>query len=182
MKKINLVIMLFLVFNCDRVTAQYGGSLREGQACNMITQTQLKNYQSKLQKLVNIAQLDKDKYGTSGAYPATAIQFYRNALMAYDSLQVTINWLNTGSNNIPDNTNYAEASAIKNWMAWSIIPALTAANHWAELSAIYHKSAYAACGREETMKLLVEAVNLLAYSSQCYFEPYKIDIPPPSCK
>lgn len=182
MKKLSLVIMLFLVFNCDRVTAQYGGSLREGQACNMITQTQLKNYQSKLKNLVNIAQLDKDKYGTSGAYPATAIQFYQNALMAYDSLQVTINWLNTGSNNSPDNTNYVEAMSIKYRMAWSIIPQLIAVNHWAELSAIYHKSAYAACGREEAMKLLAEAVTLLAYGGQCYYEPYKIDIPPPSCK
>lgn len=180
MKKIFFIIVISYIFSIV-VKAQYTAPIREGKACSMITQSQLKIYLSKLNNLVKIAQQDKDKYGSTGAYPATAIQFHLYASIAYDSLQVTINWLNTGSNNIPDNTNYVEAMTIKNRMA-EIIAQLIAVNHWAELSAIYHKSAYAACGREEAMKLLAEAVNLLAYSSQCYYEPYKKDIPAPSCK
>lgn len=177
MKKTLLFIALAAMLTIT-TKAQY---TRNAAPCNMITQSQLKTYLAKLGNLVKIAQQDKDKHGTTGAYPATAIQFHLYAAIAYDSLQATVNWLNTGSNNIPDNTNYVEAMTIKNRIA-EIITQLIAVNHWAELSAIYHKSAYAACGREEAMKLLNEAVNLLAYSSQCYYEPYKKDIPPPSCK
>lgn len=180
MKKIFFLIAITSITSLA-VKAQYASRIPDGKACSMITQTQLKIYHAKLGNLVNIARLDKDKYGTTGAYPATAAQFHLYASIAYDSLQVTINWLNTGSNNIPDNTNYVEAMTIKNRMA-EIINQLIAANHWAELSAIYHKSGYAACGREESMKLLGEAVSLLAFSSQCYYEPYKKDIPPPVCK
>lgn len=177
MKKLLLFIALTVVLTIP-TKAQYA---RNAAPCSMITQSQLKIYLEKLNNLVKIAQQDKDKYGTSGAYPATAVHFHMYAAVAYDSLKATINWLNTGSDNNPENTNYVEAMSIKNRMA-EIITQLIAVNHWAELSAIYHKSAYAACGREEAMKLLAEAVNLLAYSSQCYYEPYKKDIPPPNCK
>ena len=180
MKKILLFIVLINLLSIT-TKAQYAVRIADGKACSMITQSQLNIYLSKLKNLVNIAQQDKDKYGSTGAYPATAIQFHLYASIAYDSLKATVNWLNTGSNNIPDNTNYVEAMTIKSRMA-EIITQLIAVNHWAELSAIYHKSAYAACGREEAMKLLAEAVNLLAYSSQCYYEPYKKDIPAASCK
>jgi hypothetical protein len=177
MKKTFLFFTLLIALSTT-TKAQYA---RNAVPCSMITQSQLKIYLEKLNNLVKVARQDKDKYGTSGAYPATANQFHLYATIAYDSLQATVNWLNTGSNNNPENTNYVEAMSIKNRMA-EIITQLIAVNHWAELSAIYHKSAYAACGREEAMKLLVEAVNLLAYSSQCYYEPYKKDIPPPNCK
>jgi hypothetical protein len=174
-------IFLFIAFTTMLTIATKAQYARNTAPCSMITQTQLKTYLGKLGALVKIAQQDKDAYGSTGAYPATAIHFHMYAAIAYDSLQATVNWLNTGSDNIADNTNYVEAMTIKNRMA-EIITQLIAVNHWAELSAIYHKSAYAACGREEGMKLLTEAVNLLAYSSQCYYEPYKKDIPPPSCK
>lgn len=177
MKKTFLFIALTIVLSIT-TKAQY---TRNAAPCSMITQSQLKIYLEKLNNLVKIAQQDKDKYGISGAYPATAVHFHMYAAVAYDSLKATINWLNTGSDNIPENTNYVEAMTIKSRMA-EIITQLIAVNHWAELSAIYHKSAYAACGREEAMKLLAEAVNLLAYSSQCYYEPYKKDIPPAACK
>ncbi len=146
----------------------------------MISQTQLNIYLSKLKNLVAIAQQDKDKFGTTGAYPATAIHFHMYAAVAYDSLQATVNWLNTGSDNNPDNTNYVEAMSIKNRMR-EIITQLTTVNHWAELSAIYHNSPYASCGKEEALRLLAEAVNILAYAGRCYTEPYK-EIPPPNCK
>lgn len=180
MKKIILFTVLITLLSVT-TNAQYAVRTADGKACSMITQSQLKIYLEKVGNLVKIAQQDKDKYGATGAYPATAIQFHLYATVAYDSLKAIVNWLNTGSNNIPDNTNYVETRNIKNRMA-EIIVQLIAVNHWAELSAIYHKSVYASCGREEAMKLLGEAVNLLAYSSQCYYEPYKKDIPPAACK
>lgn len=179
MKKIFLsgVIIAALSFTA---TAQYAVPLRNGQACNMITQKQLIIYQEKLKNLVNIAQQDKDKYGTTGAYPATAIHFHMYAAVAYDSLQATINWLNTGSDSNPEITNYVEAYSIKNRIR-EVISQLTTVNHWAELSAIYHNSSYASCGKEEALRLLTEAVNILAYAGRCYTEPYT-SIPPPVCK
>lgn len=180
MKKIISICALFVLFNCLTATAQYAVPIRDGKACGMITQSQLKTYLRKLENLVNIAQQDKDKFGITGAYPATAIHFHLNARLAYDSLKAAVDWLNTGSDNIPDNTNYVEASGIKHWIR-ETISALLGANHWAELSAIYHNSSYASCGKEEALRLLAEAVNILAYAGRCYTEPYK-EIPPPNCK
>lgn len=179
MKKTFLFIAMITLFTIT-IKAQYAVRIPDGKACSMITQSQLNIYLSKLKNLVNIAQQDKDKFGTTGAYPATAIHFHMYAVIAYDSLQATINWLNTGSNNNPDNTNYVEAMSIKNRIR-DVITNLTAVNHWAELSAIYHNSSYASCGKEEALRLLAEAVNILAYAGRCYTEPYK-EIPPPNCK
>lgn len=179
MKKIFLLSTMITVLYFS-ATAQYAVPLREGQACSLITQSQLNSYAGKLKNLVKIAQQDKDKYGTNGAYPATAIHFHLNASAAYDSLQVTINWLNTGSDNNPATTNYVEAMSVKSRMR-DLISQLVAVNHWAELSAIYHNSSYASCGKEEALRLLTEAVNLLAYAGRCYTEPYTT-IPPPVCK
>jgi hypothetical protein len=179
MKK-TIVFIAMAVLLSLAATAQYAVPIREGQACSMISQSQLNKYLGKLKNLLTIAEKDKDKYGTTGAYPATAIHFHLYIAAAYDSLKATIDWLNTGSDNNPENTNYVEAMTIKSSIR-EIITQLTAVNHWAELSAIYHNSPYASCGKEEALRLLAEAVNILAYAGRCYTEPYK-EIPPPNCK
>lgn len=179
MKKIFLFITTISILSVT-ANAQYAVRIPDGKACSMITQSQLNIYLSKLKNLVNIAQQDKEKFGTTGAYPATAIHFQMYAAIAYDSLKATIDWLNTGSDNNPEITNYVEAMSIKSRIG-EIIQHLVAVRHWAELSAIYHNSSYASCGKEEALRLLAEAVNLLAYSGRCYTEPYK-EIPAPNCK
>jgi hypothetical protein len=179
MKKTTLFIAMAVLFSIA-ATAQYAVPIRDGQACSMITQSQLNKYLGKLKNLLTIAEQDKNKYGTTGSYPATAMQFHYYAATAYDSLKATIDWLNTGSDNIPDNTNYVEAMTVKSRIR-EIMIHLAAVNHWAELSAIYHNSPYASCGKEEALRLLAEAVNILAYAGQCYTGPYK-EIPPPNCK
>jgi hypothetical protein len=147
----------------------------------MITQSQLNIFAGKLKNLVNIAQQDKDKYGATGGYAATAVNFYQHAAIAYDTIQSVINWLNTGSDNNPEITNYVEAYSIKNWMMSNIIPQLATAHHWAVLSAVHHNSKFASCGKEESLRLLTEAVNLLYCAGRCYTEAYT-NIPPPDCK
>lgn len=179
MKKASFLITLMLLL-AIATTAQYAVRIPDGKACNMITRAQLKIYLGKLEGLVKLAQQDKDKYGTTGVYPGTAVHFHLYASVAYDSLKVTIDWLNTGSDNNPETTNYVEALTIKNRIR-EIISHLTAVNHWAELSAIYYNSSYASCGKEEALRLLAEAVNILAYAGRCYTEPYK-EIPAPICR
>ena len=179
MKKI-LLCMAITALLSSASNAQYAIRLPEGKACELLTQSQLKIYLGKLDKLVKLGQQDVDKYGKSGAYPATAINFHLAARNAYDTVQRMINWLNTGSNNLPDNTNYVEASGIMQWMR-NVIDNLSVAHHWAILSSIYHQSAYASCGKEDATRLLLEAVNLLYYAGRCYTEPYK-EIPAPGCK
>jgi hypothetical protein len=179
MKKVFLFSLILSALSF-KAAGQYAAQLREGKACSMITQEQLKIYLGKLKTLVNLAQQDKDKYGSTGAYPATSIYFHLHAVTAYDSLQATINWLNTGSNNNPSITNYVEAMSIKARFR-QLISQLMDANHWAELSAIYHNSSFASCGKEEALRLLTEAVIILNYAGRCYTEPYT-DIPPPNCK
>ncbi len=179
MKKAFLFLVLLTILS-TAATAQYAIRLPEGKACELLTQSQLKIYLGKLDKLVKLGQQDVDKYGKTGAYPATAINFHLAARNAYDTVQRMINWLNTGSNNLPDNTNYVEASGIMQWMR-NVIENLAIANHWAVLSSIYHQSSYASCGKEEAIRLLMEAVNILAYAGRCYTEPYK-EIPAPVCK
>ena len=109
MKKI-LLCMAITALLSSAANAQYAIRLQEGKACELLTQSQLKIYLGKLDKLVKLGQQDVDKYGKSGAYPATAINFHLAARNAYDTVQKMITWLNTGSNNLPDNTNYVEAS------------------------------------------------------------------------
>jgi hypothetical protein len=179
MKKIFLSIALIMALTVA-TKAQYAVRIADGKSCSLISQSQLKIYLQKISNLVNIAQQDKDKFGTTGAYPATAVHFHMYAKLAYDSLQATVNWLNTGRDNNAENTNYVEAMSIKSRVR-EIITNLTAVNHWAELSAIYHNSSYASCGKEEALRLLAEAVNILAYAGRCYTEPYK-EIPAPNCK
>jgi hypothetical protein len=179
MKK-TILFLAFLTLLSYTGKAQYAIRIQEGKSCDMLTQSQLKLYLGKLDKLVKLAQQDVDKYGKTGAYPATAINFQLAARNAYDTVQRMINWLNTGSNNLPDNTNYVEASGIMQWMR-NVIENLSVAHHWAILSSIYHKSSYASCGKEEAIRLLSEAVNLLYYAGRCYTEPYK-EIPVPEIK
>lgn len=179
MKKILLCMAITALFS-SAANAQYAIRLPEGKACELLTQTQLKIYLGKLGTLLKLGQQDVDKYGKSGAYPATAINFHLAARNAYDTVQKMINWLNTGSNNLPDNTNYVEASGIMQWMR-NVIDNLSVAHHWAILSSIYHQSPYASCGKEEATRLLMEAVNLLYYAGRCYTEPYK-EIPAPNCR
>ncbi len=179
MKKIFLLLVITTLLEYTS-TAQYAIRLQEGQACSKISQSQLKAFLAKVKNLVNFAQQDKDKYGSTGAFPATAIHFHLYASTAYDSLQSIISWLNTGSNNDPEITNNVEASSIKTKLR-DVIIQLMSANHWAELSAIYHNSSYASCGKEESLRLLNDALTLLAYAGRCYTEPYT-SIPPPVCK
>jgi hypothetical protein len=180
MKKIILISVILKALSFT-ATAQYAVPLREGQACTMITQKQLKNYLAKLKNLLNIAQQDKDKYGTTGAYPATAIHFHMYTSIAYDSLKATVEWLSTGNDNNPEVTSPVEAMSIKSRIG-ETITRLIDIRHWAELSAIYHNSSYASCGKEEALRLMAEAMNILAYAGRCYTGPYEKDIPPPSCK
>lgn len=179
MKKILLYFVITMLLS-NIVNAQYAIRLADGKACELLSQSQLKIYLGKLEKLLNTAQQDVDKYGKSGAYPATAINFHLAARNAYDTVQKMVNWLNTGSNNNPEITNYVEGSGIMQWMR-NVIDNLAIAHHWAILSSIYHQSAYASCGKEEATKLLLEAVNLLYYAGRCYTEPYK-EIPAPECR
>lgn len=179
MKKL-FVLFVFIAALSHAGNAQYAIRLQEGKACELLTQSQLKIYLGKLSVLLKQANQDVELNGKTGAYPATAINFQLAARNAYDTVQRMINWLNTGSNNLPDNTNYVEASGIMQWMR-NVIENLTIANHWATLSAIYHKSSFASCGKEESIRLLMEAVNLLYYAGRCYTEPYK-EIPAPACK
>ncbi|MBN8674093.1 MAG: hypothetical protein J0L56_08165, partial [Chitinophagales bacterium] len=91
MKKISFhIITVFLLTTAT--SAQYAVRIPDGKACGMITRAQLKIYLGKLDGLVKLAQQDKDKYGTTGAYPATAVHFHLYASIAYDSLKVTIDW------------------------------------------------------------------------------------------
>ncbi len=179
MKK-TLLFLAFIAILSSKASAQYAIRLQDGKACELITQSQLKIYLGKLGNLLKLAQQDVDKYGKTGAYPATAINFHLAARNAYDTVQKMVNWLNTGSNNLPDNTNYVEASGIMQWMR-NVIDNLSVAHHWAILSSIYHQSSYASCGKEEAIRLLTEAVNLLYYAGRCYTEPYK-EIPVPNCR
>lgn len=179
MKKI-ILLTAFLSIVCLATKAQYALPVPAGKSCSYITQAQLKNYLGKLKNLVNIAQQDKDKFGTNGAYPATAIHFHMYAALAYDSLKATIEWLTIGNDNDPSVTSPVEAMSIKARMG-EVIQQLVSVRHWAELSAIYHNSSYASCGKEEALRLLSEAVTILGYAGRCYTDPYK-EIPAPNCK
>ena len=178
MKKLLLLFWVNYLLSIT-ASAQYTIPPATGKECAQITQEKLNIYLGKLKNLVNLAQQDKDKYGVNGAYPATAIHFHLYAYVAYDSLQKTVDWLSTGNDNNPKVTSFIEAMAIKDQMMITVIPQLMAVNHWAGLSAIYHNSSFASCGKEEALRLLAEAVNILAYASRCYTGNYT-EIPP--CK
>lgn len=162
------------------MTAQYTIPPASGTECTRLTQAQLRVYLNKLKNLVNIARQDKDRYGDTGRYAAAAVNFHGHAVNAYDSLNRIVNWMSTGGDGNPAITSYAEAGHVMDEMRY-IIRDLTNANWWAQISAIYHNSRFASCGREETLRLLAEAVNLLTYSSRCYIGSYR-DVPPPVCK
>jgi hypothetical protein len=151
-----------------------------GTECARLTQAQLKVYLNKLKNLVNTARQDRDRYGDTGRYAAAAVNFHGHAVNAHDSLNRIVSWMSTGGDGNPAITSYAEAGHVMDEMRY-IIRDLTHANWWAQISATYHNSRFASCGREETLRLLAEAVNILTYSSRCYIGPYR-DVPPPVCK
>jgi hypothetical protein len=169
------MLLLSLLFGFS-VTAQYTIPPPTGTECTKITQAQLKLFQKKVNELVNLATQDKATYGTTGRSPGGAIYFYQHAKTALDSITVIVNTLGTGGDANPAITSYAEAGYIMPQIA-NIISQLTAANWQAQISAVGNNSRFASCGREMSLKLLAEAVNLLTYSSRCYIGPYK-EVPP----
>lgn len=169
-------LILLTFFFAFSATAQYTIPPLAGTECNKLTQAQLKIFQNKVKELVNLASQDKAIYGTTGRSPGGAIYFYQHAKTALDSITVIVNTLGTGGDGNPAITSYAEAGYIMPQMA-NIINQLTASNWQAQISAVGNNSRFASCGREMSLKLLAEAVNLLTYSSRCYIGPYK-EVPP----
>jgi hypothetical protein len=180
MKKSVFLLCLFGIFLSATISAQYTIPPVTGTECTRITQAQLKIYLDKVRNLVTIAKQDKDRYGDTGRYAAAALNFHGHAVHAHDSLKRIVNWMTTGGDGNPSVTSYAEAGHVMAQMP-IIIHHLAQANWWAQISAVYHNSRFASCGREETLRLLAEAVNILAYSSRCYIGPYT-GVPPPVCK
>jgi hypothetical protein len=179
MKKI-LLFSFAITLLIVTAAAQYTIPPDRGNPCNMVGYSQLKEFSNRLYNLVQIAEKDKNEFGVKGAYPATASYFHLYAKNVYDTCVSILNWLQTGSDNNPEITNYVEGYSLKLRIG-EMLPTLISINHWGGLSEIYHKSSYAACGRELALTLLAEAVNLLTYSSRCYQEPYKVK-PIPDCK
>lgn len=149
-----------------------------GTECTKITLDQVRIFQNNLMELLTLATDDKRAYGDTGRYAAAAVNFYTHAKSAYDSISRFNSWMVTGGDGNPAVTSYAEAGHLMDEIRY-IIRDLTHANWWAQISAIYHNSRYASCGREKSLQLLAESLNILTYSSRCYIGPYK-DVP--SCR
>ncbi len=170
------LLVLLPLFFAFSVTAQYTIPPPAGTECTKLTQAQLKLFEKKVKELVNLASQDKATYGTTGRSAGGAIYFYQHAKAALDTITVVVTTLSIGGDGNPAITSYAEAGYIMPQMA-NIIGQLTAANWQAQISAVGNNSRFASCGREMSLKLLAEAVNLLTYSSRCYIGPYR-EVPP----
>jgi len=169
------------LFFCYCVNAQYTIPPVTGTECTQITQAQLRIYQNKLNALVTLAYQDKTTYGTTGNHPLEATYFYNIAKIAHDSLRAIVDWMTIGGDHNPAVTTYAEAGTVWDQLKKYVINNLLLAHTYAQISATYNNSRYASCGREETLRLLAEGINILTYCSRCYIGPYS-KVPPPVCK
>jgi hypothetical protein len=174
MKKLLLGIALSLCF--QGINAQKKLVIPRGNQCALLSQSKLKEFAANIQLLVQLGQQDKSTYGTTGRYATAANYFYSHSKRAYDSTMRTVNWLNTGGDKNPERTLYSEASKIMQHM-WGIINDLERANWWSTISAIYHNSEPASCGKEKALELLEDALDILKASNRCYTSAYK-SIPP----
>ncbi len=181
MYKRKLLSLSFSLFFCYNVNAQYKIPPVTGTECTRITDAQLRIYLNKLNALVTIAGQDKAAYGTTGNHPLEATYFYDVAKMAHDSLRSVLNLLATGGDGNPETTIYSEAGTIWDQMRRHVINNLLLAHAYAQISATYNNSRYASCGREETLRLLAEGINILTYCSRCYIGPYS-KVPSAVCK
>lgn len=176
MKNLILISAFALLLCSTNAQSQY--SPAKGNECTLLAQSNLKTFATNVKALLVLAQQDKSAYGTTGAYAAAANKFYANTKNAYDSVLRTVKWLETAGDNKPERTTYAEAAVILQHM-WGIMNNLEKANWWASISAIYHKSKHASCGKEKALELLTDALNILINSNRCYTGAYK-EIP--ACK
>jgi len=176
MEKNKIFLLAVLLFSAVHLNAQYTIPPPTGTECTRITLSQLKVFQNKLKELLTLATDDKRVYGDTGRYAAAAVNFYVHAKNAYDSISRFNTWMTTGGDGNPAVTTYSEAGHLMDEIRY-INRDLTHANWWAQISAIYHKSRYASCGREKSLQLLAESLNILTYSSRCYIGPFR-EVPP----
>jgi hypothetical protein len=177
-KLLSAVLSLFFY---GSINAQYTIPPVTGAECTRITDAQLRVYLNKLNALMALANQDKTTYGTTGNHPLEATYFYDVSKIAHDSLRSVLNRMATGGDGNPAVTIYSEAGTIWDQLRRHVINNLLLAHAYAQISATYNNSRYASCGREETLRLVAEGINILTYCSRCYIGPYS-KVPPAVCK
>lgn len=178
MKIQKLTFLFFFTVAVYTANAQCTIPPASGDPCLKLTQEKMRIYENQLKELLRLGELDKNRYGTSGAYAAAAVNFHDYAKNAVDTARRMVDWLATGGDGNPAVTITAEASWIQGWIE-NIMNNLKSAHWQISISAIYNRSIHAACAREKCLQLMAEALNIYTYSSRCYIRDYR-DIP--ACK
>lgn len=181
MKKFIFLSFFSMLCFCYQTNAQKTTSPTLAKECTRVTVSQLRIYLNKLNALVTLANQDKTTYGTRGDHPLEATYFYNVSKIAHDSLKSVIDRLTTGGDGNPELTTSGEAGTVWNQLHTHVINNLLLAHAYAQISATYNNSRFASCGREETLRLAIEGINILTSCSRCYISGYPA-VPPPVCK